>query len=161
MKLTGFGLLAATLVCSCTPEGTTDPGPGSQTRVVGGIEYRADTRVAESYPVQLHTTVTVTNRTEASWESEWPGGCPLTLLAYRSPSRTGEPAWDQSEDRACILSLQLVTLEPGEQERFATRATATEILGDSLPDGPYYLAVLAHAGQEGVKLAAGEADLER
>lgn len=156
-------LASIVLLAACSrAEEPSEPGrpmPHASVRVVDGVTYAAETAILETFPVQLRTRVTLTNRGTARQQVELPGGCTVLLRAYRSADRSGSPAWDQSRQAVCTMQLLLLDLEPGESAEFQGRADAREILGDSLPAGRYYLtAVLRPNGKE-VELAAGEAEL--
>lgn len=151
---------AALFACGCANQDVpprTDVVP-TNVRTPDGVEYRAETRVLESFPVQLHTTVSVTNTTANPVNLELPGGCPVLLRAYRAADTT-RVAFEQGSVRVCTMQLLLLQLAPGETQALEGRSDAREILGDSLPDGQYVLrAVLRPNGRELV-LPAGEAAL--
>src|SRR5690606_18542008 len=128
-------------------------------RTEGHLRYSASTAIMESFPVQLATTVTVENIGSKPAVLEFSDGCPVLLRAYDSPEREGAPAWDQANLTVCTLAIQTITIEPRESREFKVRTDAREILGDSLPNGRYYLtAVLRKTGWP-LELDAGEADL--
>ncbi len=147
--------LAALAVAACAP----NAAPAAGATEADGIGYEADMRILESFPVQLHTTVTLTNTSDAPRTVELPGGCPVLLRAYRTADRTGEPAWDQERDIVCTQQLLIVTLAPGESREVEGRATAVDILGDSLPNGRYHLAAVVRPDRRRIELPAGEAEL--
>ncbi|HUF12675.1 MAG TPA: hypothetical protein VMN78_06230, partial [Longimicrobiales bacterium] len=55
----GTILLAVLGACSSVSDGMTDVP--TEVHLSGGVEYRAETAVMESFPVQLHTRVTARN----------------------------------------------------------------------------------------------------
>ena len=152
--------LALVLLAGCNgssdvPDPPTGPsGPVTQ----AGIEYSADTRIMESFPVQLDTRVTMTNRTAQRATVELGSGCPINLRAYRDAART-QLAWDESSGRVCTMQIQIVELEPGASAERNTRTDAREILGDSLPDGRYWLSASVQVVGNGLVVPAGAADL--
>ena len=77
------------------------------------------------------------------------------------PDRTGAPAWDQERDIVCTLQLLLLDVAPGQTRAVEGRATAHDILGDSLPNGRYYLTAVLRPDNQVVVVDAGEADLIR
>jgi hypothetical protein len=158
----GLPLLALVLLAGTACNGgsdVADPPTGPSGPVTqGGVEYTADTRVMESFPVQLDTRVTMTNRTNAGVSVQLGSGCPINLRAYRDEART-RLAWDQSVGRVCTMQVQIVDLAPGASAERNTRATAADILGDSLPDGRYYLSAAVQVVAGGVIVPAGSADL--
>ena len=149
------GLLGAG--CNGSPDVAAPPASGAPV-TQGGIEYTADTRVMESFPVQLDTRVTMRNRGAQRATIELGSGCPINLRAYRNEART-QLAWDQSAGRVCTMQIQIVELAPGETAERATRASAYDILGDSLPDGRYYLSAAVQVVGNGVVVPAGSVDL--
>jgi hypothetical protein len=110
-----------------------------------GFAYRASTRLVGT---TLHTTTSITNTTSRPVYLEY-GDCALSVRAYRTPDRTGEPAW-RSEFRAswaggsqyvCLSYGATATVAPGatfQPREFQLTVPLIEILGDSLPDGRYY-----------------------
>lgn len=152
-------LLAVLIAAGCARETTTPDGPGGGAAVVhDDVEYRAETAVMESFPVQLATTVTLTNRGTTPVTLTLPDGCAVLLRAYRSENAT-TPAYDAQRNVACTLALQEVTLPPGDREQFSTRSDAREILGDSLPDGTYHLRALVRPNGGVVEVPAGVVQL--
>lgn len=157
-------LLAATLACAaCAPAPAPAPQDGapggSSSSYQGPLRFQASTAVLRSFPAQLSTTVTATNTSNQAQTVEMPGGCTVLLRAYRTPERTGAPAWDQQRDTACTLQLLVEQYAPGQSRQYHGRATAVEILGDSLPNGRYYLTALLRPAGGTVEVPAGEADL--
>lgn len=159
-------LLAAALACGGAASTTTAPAgdPGALTGAVvrNGIEYEADVRVMESFPVQLAATVTVTNRGTEERTVTFSDGCLALLRAYRSDG--GGPVWDQAGEMGCTQALVPVTLAPGEsRELQVPTVSAYEILGDALPDGDYrivaYVRVVDDGGVDTIEIDAGTAAL--
>lgn len=156
-------LAAALILAACTQAAvTSDPDPVRPGAVmVGEIRYQAETAILESYPVQLRTTVSITNTGARPDTLQLPGGCPVLLRAYRDPGRTGTPAWDQERDIVCTLQLLLLDVAPGQTRTLEGRATAHDILGDSLPNGRYYLTAVLRPENQVVELEAGDTELVR
>jgi hypothetical protein len=110
-----------------------------------GFAYRASTRLVGT---RLHATASITNTTSRPIYLEY-GDCALSVRAYRTADRSGEPAW-RSEFRApwagyggydCLAYLATATVAPGatfQPREFQLAVPVIEILGDSLPDGRYY-----------------------
>lgn len=145
------------LLAACAKNGPEEAGAGASVSE-GGIEYRAETRVAESFPVQLHTTVTMTNASAAGMDVELPGGCPVLLRARRAED-TVRVAFDQAQVRVCTMQLLQFRLAAGESRTFEGSADAGEILGDSLPDGRYLLSAVLRPNGRLVEVPAGEVSL--
>lgn len=160
-------LLVAILACgggaSTTTDPPGDPGGGLSGAVVrNGIEYEADVRVMESFPVQLAATVTVANRGNEERTVTFSDGCLALLRVYRPDG--GAAVWDQSGELACTQALVPVTLAPGEsRELQVPTVSAYEILGDALPDGTYrivaYVRVVDDDGVDTIEIDAGTTQL--
>jgi hypothetical protein len=147
------------LVPACA--GTEPPDPVEDVRQSvsrDGIEYRAETQVLESFPVQLRTSVTVTNRSGSTVMLELPDGCAVLLRAYRDPAG-GRPAWDQGQVAVCTMAIQEIRVAAGERRSFEGRSDAREILGDSLPDGSYRLTAVVRPKGTTVEIPAGQVQL--
>ena len=105
-----------------------------------GITYRVTSlTIAESFPVQLQITVEIENESTTSQSVTFPDGCVLLVRAYDGGT---EPVWDEGRTVACTQALVQVFLTPGESAEFQTgMVSAAAILGDSLPNGEYRIAV--------------------
>lgn len=146
------------------PVGDGEPGPGGgpQRQVtVGGVTYSAVTRIAETAPVTVYATARAKNTSSGRQEVTFPDGCVVLLRAYRDAARTGAPAWDQQRGVACTMQLVTMSLAPGETREFLARATADQILGDSLPAGRYYFTALLRPDGQAVEVPAGDGELGR
>jgi hypothetical protein len=148
--------------------------PAGSAEITFGTEqlsYRASSSLEGVSPPEVHTAVTVTNAGRGRVRLEY-GACSMTLRAFRTPERTGTPAWDAARRPnpdpatgiywACPLYLATKELQPGESHspnEFRSRIPGPQILGDSLPDGRYYL--VARVGLNGVltDVPAGEVEL--
>jgi hypothetical protein len=96
----------------------------------------------------LGVTASVTNTTSRPIYVEY-GACALSLRAYRTPDRSGEPVW-RSEFRAswrggstyvCLAYGASATIAPGatfQAREFRLAVPLIEVVGDSLPNGRYY-----------------------
>jgi hypothetical protein len=153
--LTTFVLL--TVACSMTGE---PQNAGGQQTVVqrGQVHYSATTRVLESFPVQLHTTVDITNRGDERARLDFRNGCKLLLRAYRTAARQ-QPVWDQGRIVGCTQAIETIELDAGEHRQLTAHSDARQILSDSLPDGHYFLAAYVNASNGAIEIPAGEADL--
>jgi hypothetical protein len=127
----------------------------------GDLRYTAETAILESFPVQLATTVRVSNVGSRPAALEFSDGCPVLLRAYRTAARTYPPVWDQERDTFCTQALQLFTLEPGNTKEFTVRTDARQILGDSLPNGDYFLTAVVRKTGWPLELDAGQVELAR
>lgn len=159
-----LALLALIAACTRGEENSQPLAPNLQQGAPiteGDLKWVAETAIMESFPVQLATTVKVQNVGSKPAVVELSSGCPVFLRVYRTPERSGPPAWDQAQHVFCTMALQVVQIGPGESRSFTTRTNAAEILGDSLPNGRYYLTAYVNRTGGGPELPAGEADLAR
>lgn len=149
-------LILVLLVTGCQSSSSpVQPDDLAPLHVAEGIRYEADTRVMESFPVQLATAVTITNTTDAAVTLQFPDGCVVTLRAYRD----GEQVWDQRTLILCARGIVEAVLEPGESTVFETRTDAAAVLSAGLPDGEYSLEAVLQPGGDTIRLDAGTVDL--
>ena len=147
---------AALALVACQSESSPVQPDGQATlRTEAGVEYAVETRIMESFPVQIAVDVTVTNRSSAPVRIAFGDGCVVTLRAYRE----GRQVWDQRALILCTAALVEVPLQPGTSRTFSTRTDATEILHTGLPDGRYRLEAVLHPTEGEVRLDAGFVDL--
>ena len=159
-------LALATLAAACAeqtprpePQAGGEPAPSQMPPASDVSALALEAAVAElgSYPVQLRGTLRVTNPTDGTIQFDV-GGCPVFLRIYDAE---GTAVWDQGDGAICTMILRTVTLAPGATESFQTgTASATDILGDQLPDGTYRVAVylaLVEGGKP--EASAGEVEL--
>jgi hypothetical protein len=155
----GIALIAAaSLACSTGSEpGEPDVDQPAATTTLQGVEFRAETRVLESFPVQLRTSVEMTNRSGAAVALTFPDGCVVLLRAYREAGAAA--VWDQGSVLSCTAALVEVRLAAGETRTFEARTDARAILGASLPDGRYRLEVYLRPRSGVIAVEAGTVDL--
>ena len=146
-------------LAACSNGGDPVADTPSDSRSVGGIVYTAQTAIAESFPVQLYVTVTATNPSGNAVELGFPDGCIVTLRAYDNAELTGEPAWDQARAVVCTHAIEERTVPGGGALELRGASDARDVLGDSLPDGRYYLTAVLRPNGETVEVPAGSADL--
>lgn len=161
LLLSLFSAMALGAACRLASEATgSNPRLVDGAVIVGGVTFRAETAVLESFPVQLRVRVIASNESAAPVRFTT-GGCRVLLRAYRTPGHGGAPAWSQEHGAICIMDLELVRLQPGQSREYTTRASARQILGDSLPNGRYRLEAAFYKDGALVPLDAGEVDLAR
>lgn len=154
--LSGATLLGL-LACSPADDGPT--GVPAPTQNVGLVEFSADTRIMESFPVQLATDVTARNTGPTTADVVFPDGCVVMLRVYDNAQRAGKPVWDQARIAACTMAVIEVPIPGGGAELFRGGVGAGHILGDSLPDARYWLSAVLRPNRDTVEVTAGEADL--
>lgn len=150
--LTGLGCSAAT-----DPEASTGFGG---IRTDGELTFRAQTAPSTTTPGWLATTLYVRSAGLAGTSLEY-GGCPFIVRMYRTPARTGRPAWDALAVPNTACQAYLVRRHLGFEEELTLTALTLprEVLGDSLPAGRYHVAALVRPNGDSVIVAAGEVDL--
>ena len=156
-----YRLIALSLLlpaCSASGDNVTDAPADS--RSVDGIVYSAETAIAESFPVQLYVTVSATNSTGDAAQLVFPDGCIVMLRAYDDAERSGEPAWDQSRLVGCTAAIEERTIPGGSTIELRGASDARDVLGDSLPDGRYWLSAVLRPNGDVVEVPAGSADLD-
>lgn len=144
-----------------------DPGePGRRdgdlsTVVQSDIEYRAETLIMESFPVQLRANVQLRNLRGASVTVTFRDGCLVHLRVYRDAARTSL-AWDSERVTGCTDALVPVAIGGGQSKTVsAPTISAATILGDSLPNGTYYFNTVVRPELQRLTLRAGSAELAK
>ena len=154
-------LLPILLLAACTSaEDSPTDTPPAASQQVGDVQYSAETLVMESFPVQLRTIVTARNTSDEAIEMNFPYPCVVHVRAYADSARTGEPAWSQERFMGCIAVIFDDTIAAGDTAQYTAPGTdGYEVLGDSLPDGRYWLSAVLNPGGERLELPAGVVDL--
>ena len=117
----------------------------------------------------LATSVTLTNTGELPAHLEY-GACAVRVLAFRDEARTGDPVWNSDYRKpyhasfgyGCILVLYVRDLQPSTSADFGFVSPLIELVGDSLPNGRYYLAadLLVSAHPPFARIPAGSVDVQ-
>lgn len=142
-----------------------DEQPLPRQRSIGGLLYRVDTWTAATSPTAVGSTLSVVNQTDALLTASIADRCPFSLYAYREKARrdaafvAGEPDW-RPEER-CLLEMVFLRLDAGESRQISITVPGAEILGDSLPEGRYYLAAVVRLRNTSIWLAAGDIQIQR
>lgn len=151
--------IAMVAALGCAQGGDPQEPPSTIAAVVeSGVSYSADTRVMESFPVQLAIIVTATNTSERSIDITFPDGCVVLLRVYRDAART-DLAWDQADHVGCTMALVEWDIAPGSSETARAATDAGQILGDTLPDGEYWLEAVLRPDGRTVVVPAGSVEL--
>lgn len=135
-----------------------------------GLLYRADARVEAGTPKTLWVEASVTNWGDRPVELQW-GAAALRVQAWRSPRRTGTPAWDTQRETdpatgAPVMYPAYARADSVPQgvsviHREWRRITSVPAFrGDSLPAGTYYLVATLRMLGHSVRLPAGCVRLE-
>ena len=142
-----------------------DEQPLPRQRSIDGLLYRVDTWTAATSPTAVGSTLSVVNETDALTAASIAETCPFSLYGYREKARrdgafvAGEPDWGPKG--RCLLEMVFLRLGAGESRQFNMTVPGAEILGDSLPEGRYYLAAVVRLKNRSIWLAAGEIQLQR
>jgi hypothetical protein len=111
-------------------------------------EIRTDSLVFHADAVVLHPSeivraqVTVSNPSHHASTLFVAGGCPVIFQLLSSVPPNGRTVWDSRKTRSsmgCAASMLRARIEPGESRVFVREVELTEILGDSLRVGRYYV----------------------
>lgn len=149
----------ALLLAACSSGGDNVTDAPADSRSVDGIVYTAETAIAESFPVQLYVTATAMNPAGNAAELVFPDGCIITLRAYDNEERSGQAAWDQARMLVCSQAIEERTVPGGGALELRGASDARDVLGDSLPDGRYWLSAVLRPNGVVVEVPAGSADL--
>lgn len=128
----------------------------------GGLSFRATSamtrRPDSGDPAPwLRTRVAVTNRARRRVETTLLG-CPVMLRLYRTPERTGEPAWDEARGIQCMEDPTPFSLAPGETRELETWVETRRILFPQTEQGRYHVGAVVRLGGQPVEVPAGEAE---
>ena len=162
MKKALFTFLTVLSACSNSSEPN---GPGLGNRgarlVQDNLEFQAETLIMESFPVQLRTVVHVTNATTAPADLTFPDGCKVLMRVYRDAARRSL-AYDMTRVMGCTMAIEEFRIAPAAVREFdAPTISAATILGDSLPNGTYYISAVLRPNGKRIELDAGSAQLAK
>lgn len=134
---------------------------------IAGLEYRVSTMLVGSI---VEARVSLRNPATDTIRMAIPG-CSRWLRAYETPARADQPAWDEkgrlgwNEEIgaviACTAQEENLVLGPGQSRSHEIRYSVDAILGDSLPEGRYYMSVLIESHGQPVAIPAGSVELMR
>jgi hypothetical protein len=180
-----LGAYAVVVLAACSdhssPTGPTTLTPveqssGGSSATLGGFSYSVSTAIADVPTITdpllrpvITSTATVRNDRAESVTVTY-GACNVSLVAYTNPDRTGNPVWRSAASlpwegtygRGCILPLYERRLAPGEQFSLGSYSSRViEVIGDSLPNGRYYLSATLSisSAPNGVTVPAGDFEL--
>ena len=148
------------LLAACTNGEDTVTDAPSSAHNLGGVEYSAETLVMESFPVQLRTIVTARNATGDDAFLHFGSPCVTHLRVYDNAARSGAPVYDQAREYGCIAVIFDDTVAAGDTAQYsAPNTNGYEVLGDSLPDGRYWLSASLNPSGQRIEIPAGAVDL--
>lgn len=134
-----------------------------------GVVYRARSAVVSLDPLRIRTDVLATNGKSEAVRTT-PVGCAVYFRLYRTPERSGLPAWDSEvafrrwagkssrrrlPSELCEEDAAGVELVPGEVRPVRVIVTEPALLGTFVPAGRYYFTVLVPFRDRRVELASG------
>lgn len=130
--------LPATLLATAVLTGCEAPLPTAPTIVqLDELRFHGGLVVLESFPVQLGFRLVARNVTDHDVRLVT-DGCGLGARAYRTPDRTGTPAWNGRPAGPCPASAVPLPVAARDSLVWRRDYSAADVLGDSLPDGRYF-----------------------
>jgi len=173
MNCFGRSLVLATLsvaVLGQTGCGSVGGDSATITYPTSALTASATTAITTRDTTQmLATSVTLTNNGALPAHLEY-GACAVRVLAFRDEARTGNPVWNSDYRKpyhasfgyGCILVLYVRDLQPSKSADFGFVSPLIELVGDSLPNGRYYLAadLLVTAHPPFTRIPAGSVDVD-
>ena len=146
-------LLAMLALVACDGDGGTDPTPPAGP---DDIEWSAESSVVDVIPAQIQAHVTGYNPTDDEIILGFGSLCTALLAVHADEGRTSQPVWSQERLAWCLAIINSDTIPSGEEIVYPTPVfTADQILGDSLPDGEYFLTVIVLPSVGRLELPAG------
>jgi hypothetical protein len=139
---------------------------------LANVEFRVASGLEDIAPRSFGVHISAFNKSSTVTYMEY-GACAMTLFAYRSPERNGNPVWRsdlsappfaKSMRHACLAYLATHLLAPGDSfsaDEFNGLIPTYEILGDSLAEGTYYFQAKLGVNRKTFSLNAGSALLVR
>lgn len=136
-------------------------GPVDLVSPIAGLSFSATTTAADG---RLRPSVSFKNTNDKPVHLEY-GACSVDLLAFRTPQRTGTPAWNSGAlGYACLAYLRTGTIAPGETQspgEYNPTFPIATMLGDSLPSGRYYFKAAVRLNWRSVSVDAGDAEVKK
>ena len=161
--------IAATALClACGSGPYLIPGPTAD-GVLGGVSndslsLRAALVVANEPYRLLRVEVTTQNKLDRPVMLFVPGGCPVILQLFSDPPPSGRQLWDSRgarSSRGCALSLVQVRIDAIQSKVFMREVDRSEVLGDSLPAGRYFVRAQLDIQPSAIIVDAGEVSLSK
>src|SRR5258705_10262080 len=158
--------LGVCCACGCGPYTAQAPAADAQLSEIrnDSLVLRAST-IVRNEPIKIvRTQITVLNALDRAVTLFVTGGCPVTIQILASPPPSGRPVWDSDRARSsmgCALNLVETRIPRGESRLFVREVETTEVLGDSLSSGRYYVVAHLELVPHPITLYAGEFTLSR
>lgn len=161
---TGLALVIGIAACASVSSMSNEAPPRT-------VSASAQTAVTVRDTVQqFSTSVKLTNDGRKPVHLEY-GACAVRVLAFRDEARAGVPVWN-SDYRApyhsssplgywCTMELISTELQPGKSLDFRFGGPLIDLVGDSLPNGRYYLAadLMLPNDRRFLRIPAGSVDV--
>jgi hypothetical protein len=91
----------------------------------------------------------------------FPDGCKVLTRVYRDEARRSL-AYDMTQVMGCTMAIEEYRMAPAAVREFnAPTISAATILGDSLPNGTYYISAVLRPNGKRIELEAGSAPLAK
>ena len=162
---TGLALVVIGIAgCASVPSTSNEALPHSLSAIAQSAVTLRDT------VQQLSTSVKLTNSGVKPVHLEY-GACAVRVLAFRDEARTGSPVWNSDYGKpyhspypfgyVCTMQLFETDLQPGKNLDFGFQVPVIDLVGDSLPNGRYYLAadLLLPKEPRFLRISAGSVDV--
>jgi hypothetical protein len=150
-----FALPIAFAACQGDPPGT---------RTATGLFIQAETRVVNTVPSSIETTVRVTKPGDPA-AAELLSACDFRVRAYRTATHLDRAVWDgRRRQLGCpAIKIHRWPAEYSPPGQFTLSVPTLEFLGDSLPAGRYHFTVSISPNErlnrDTTEVSAGSADL--
>lgn len=171
MALTTYCVISTALIALCLGCGiaaTSVPSPKAKDvdREVknDSLELRGTAGIIRENHTDLELIIEVKNLLSRPINLVVPGGCPVILQLLDAAPPSGRVVWDSQyapSSLGCVLSLIGVRLGVGDSTRFARGVTRTEVLGDSLPPGHYFVRGYLVIEPNRIAVQAGEINIPK
>lgn len=149
MKRCGSALLSALLVAI-----PISASQGQTLTSLAGLDYHAVTTLEGFAPSKIVSTVTISNRGELPVNIEF-GACAVKLFAFRSPDKTGTPAWISNPSDMCILPLYMRLVAPGHSTSLNVTVPTRDMMKDPIPRGQYFFTAQVELTRKKITMDAG------
>ena len=157
--------------CSYRPEASRPVRMGVPTTLILAVCFACATPTAA--PTQAQVQYQATAKADSAWlftsaviENTGHDASTIALgekciprtRLYRSSDRRGPPVWDGTT-LPCFPFRRVIVLRPQQRDTVAEPVSLSQILGDSLPPGRYYVSAVLDLPARFIELPAGSVEL--